>query len=104
MIIERFAWNNFRNLPEGELIPGPGVNVIRGLNAQGKTNLLEAIVYLSCGKSPRTRSDRELITFDGQQARITGIPDAALDFYIRRVERARKGTEDQREQALLFGQ
>lgn len=39
-----------------------------------------------------------------QQARITGIPDAALDFYIRRVERARKGTEDQREQALLFGQ
>lgn len=38
-----------------------------------------------------------------QQARITGIPDAALDFYIRRVERARKGGDDPREQAMLFG-
>jgi adenylate cyclase len=37
-----------------------------------------------------------------QQARITGIPDPALDFYIRRVERARHGGEDDREQSLLF--
>ena len=38
-----------------------------------------------------------------QQARITGIPDAALDFYIRRVESARRGTHElDREQSLLF--
>ncbi len=62
----------FRNYREQTLAFDPACNVIHGENAQGKTNLLEAIVYLSCGKSPRTRSDRELITFDGQQARITG--------------------------------
>lgn len=38
-----------------------------------------------------------------QQARITGIPDPALDFYIRRVEKARRGmSEIEREQAMLF--
>ncbi|MCX7869530.1 MAG: hypothetical protein N2322_06210 [Terrimicrobiaceae bacterium] len=38
-----------------------------------------------------------------QQARITGIPDPALDFYIRRVEKARRGADDAgREQAMLF--
>jgi len=47
-------------------------NVIYGENAQGKTNLLEAIVYLSCGKSPRTHTDRELIGFDRDFARLTG--------------------------------
>lgn len=46
--------------------------MIYGENAQGKTNLLEAIVYLSCGKSPRTYADRELIGFDSDAARIEG--------------------------------
>ena len=50
----------------------PNCNVIYGENAQGKTNLLEAIVYLSCGKSPRARADRELIGFDKQNATIEG--------------------------------
>ena len=44
--------------------------------------------------------DKSLEEF--QQARITGIPDPALDFYIRRVERARHGNEGDREQSLLF--
>ena len=39
----------------------PGINLILGENAQGKTNLLEAIYYLSTGKSFRTRSQTELI-------------------------------------------
>ena len=42
--------------------------MIFGENAQGKTNLLEAIVYLSCGKSPRARTDREMIGFDAAEA------------------------------------
>lgn len=43
-----------------------------GENAQGKTNLLEAIVYLSCGKSPRAHGDKELIGFDMQEAALLG--------------------------------
>ena len=72
MQINSLTLVGFRNYREQTLAFDPACNVIHGENAQGKTNLLEAIVYLSCGKSPRTRSDRELITFDGQQARITG--------------------------------
>ena len=42
-----------------------------GENAQGKTNLLEALAYLSCGKSPRARTDRDMIRFGGQAAVMT---------------------------------
>ena len=42
---------NFRNYDAIALDPDPGVNLIVGDNAQGKTNLLESIVYLSQGAS-----------------------------------------------------
>lgn len=44
----------------------PGVNLIVGDNAQGKTNLLEAICYLAGGKSFRTRKEAELISFGAE--------------------------------------
>jgi DNA replication and repair protein RecF len=47
------------------------VNVICGDNAQGKTNLLEAVAYLS-GASHRTRFDRELISFDADSGFLRG--------------------------------
>ena len=72
MQIDRLTLAGFRNYRGQTLEFDPVCNVIHGENAQGKTNLLEAMVYLSCGKSPRTRTDRELISFDGQQARIVG--------------------------------
>lgn len=48
----------------------PRCNVICGENAQGKTNLLEALAYLSRGRSPRARTDRELIGFRQSCARL----------------------------------
>ena len=50
----------------------PVCSVICGENAQGKTNLLEAMVCLSTGKSHRTRADRELIRFEQQSFRLEG--------------------------------
>lgn len=50
----------------------PGVNLIYGENAQGKTNLLEAIGYLSTASSHRARYDRELIQFGVDHAFLKG--------------------------------
>ncbi|MBN1901168.1 DNA replication/repair protein RecF [Candidatus Sumerlaeota bacterium] len=55
---------NFRNIKSMYIEPAPGVNLFWGENAQGKTNLLEAIYYLVTGRSFRTRYDREALPWD----------------------------------------
>ena len=54
---------NFRNYEQLELAFEPGVNLIVGNNAQGKTNLLEAISYLGSGKSFRALKTSEMVRF-----------------------------------------
>ena len=71
MRIESLELEQFRNYRLQTVDFDSRCNVIFGANAQGKTNLLEAIVYLSCGRSPRARSDREMIGFDAGAARLT---------------------------------
>jgi len=68
MRIDSLSLRSFRNYAEETAEFDPRCNVIFGSNAQGKTNLLEALVYLSCGKSPRARTDREMIGFDAEAA------------------------------------
>ena len=63
---------NFRNYSDQTVEFAPGINVITGENAQGKTNLLESVFMLSCGHGFRTRLDKELIYFDKDYARVTG--------------------------------
>lgn len=70
MKVERIALNGWRNYEWETVDFSPDINVITGQNAQGKTNLLEAVYMLSCGKSYRTRFDRELIGFDYDSANI----------------------------------
>ena len=55
--------SGFRNYEQLHFTAEPGVNLIVGDNAQGKTNLLEAIVYLGSGKSFRTQKSAELVRF-----------------------------------------
>ena len=64
MQIDALLLRDFRNYEEEKLFFDGNCNVIYGENAQGKTNLLEAIMLLACGRSPRTHSDRELIRFE----------------------------------------
>lgn len=52
---------NFRNYPELSVTFSPRKNIFLGNNGQGKTNLLEALYFLSHARSHRTSSDRELI-------------------------------------------
>ena len=70
MNIDRICLNGFRNYDYQWADFDPGINVITGENAQGKTNLLEAVYLLSCGRSFRTRFDREMIHFGYSAAEI----------------------------------
>ena len=63
MNLNSIQLDQFRNYSHLEISFGPGINVIYGENAQGKTNLLEAAAYLSSASSPRARYDKELIQF-----------------------------------------
>ena len=63
MNIKRLAITGFRNYEWETIDFHEGTNVISGNNAQGKTNLLEAVYLLGCGRSFRTRFDRELVNF-----------------------------------------
>lgn len=61
MYLSSLQLQAFRNYGALRVDFSPGLNVIFGDNAQGKTNLLEAIYYLATGKSHRTARDQELI-------------------------------------------
>ena len=61
---------NFRNYQEENFLFEPGVNLIVGNNAQGKTNLLEAISYAGSGKSFRAQKTAEMIRFGADFAEI----------------------------------
>ncbi len=83
MIVKGITLEGFRNYDRLEGSFSPGVNVIFGENAQGKTNLLEAISYLSAARSHRARYDRELIAFDRTQSVIrTRVLSRDRDFTL----------------------
>ena len=63
MRIDGLSLDFFRNYVHLDAAFDPNINVIYGDNAQGKTNLLEAVAYLSTASSHRARYDRELIQF-----------------------------------------
>jgi DNA replication and repair protein RecF len=61
VILSRLRVSQFRNLLDVDLEFDPGITIIQGANAQGKTNLLEAIGMLVTGRSFRTRDERDLL-------------------------------------------
>lgn len=70
MRINRIALSGFRNYEWETIDFSPDTNIITGLNAQGKTNLLEAVFMLAYGKSFRTRFDKETVNFGFSAAEI----------------------------------
>ncbi len=73
MKLNELLLRDFRNYESLSLSFDPGVNLIVGRNAQGKTNLLEAISYLGSGKSFRAQKTGELIRFSAEFGEITGM-------------------------------
>lgn len=72
MIVNSVRMEGFRNYLDETVELSPGINVITGENAQGKTNFLEAVYLLSCGHGFRTRLDSELIAFESDYMKVTG--------------------------------
>ena len=70
MKLQSLQLYDFRSYETASVQLHPGVNLIVGENAQGKTNLLEAIVYLSSARSPRARAEKELISFGKSECSI----------------------------------
>lgn len=70
MKIESLAISNFRNYESLSIKFDDKVNIFIGKNAQGKTNLLEAIYYCCIGKSFRTSKEKEIIRQNQEEARV----------------------------------
>lgn len=71
MKLKRAILKNYRNYKDADVTFDDGVNVFLGKNAQGKTNIIEALYFACVGRSPRTSKDKELIMWD--------CPDAYVD-------------------------
>ncbi len=84
MIIKSLELENFRNYKSLNIEFDKGVNILYGDNAQGKTNILEAIYVSATTKSHKGAKDKEIINFEAEEAHIkTYIDKEGLE---RRVD------------------
>lgn len=70
MNLDALTLRHFRNYHEQAIAFSPGVNILLGENAQGKTNVLEAIHCLAVGKSHRSNRDADLVEWGAEAASI----------------------------------
>jgi DNA replication and repair protein RecF len=68
--LTRLALRDFRNYEQADLVLAPGLTVVAGPNAAGKTNLLEGIYFGCTARSPRTANERELVRRGADVARV----------------------------------
>ena len=73
MYIKSLYLKNFRNFSDSTINFSDGINVLYGDNAQGKTNIIEAVWLFSSCKSFRTNNERELINNDSSTANTFGV-------------------------------
>ena len=73
MWLKNLSIKQFRNYHNTDIDFNPKLNVFVGRNAQGKTNLLESIYFLSLTRSHRTNSDKNLIQFEEEHLKVSGI-------------------------------
>ncbi len=73
MILTSINLHNFRSYPKQTFQFSPATTLIVGPNTSGKTNILEAIVFLATGKSFRADSDREMIAWNEELGRVSAV-------------------------------
>lgn len=89
MYIDQLVLKNYRNYETASLELSPGLNIIIGNNAQGKTNLLESIYVMGFGTSFRTNRDKDLVRMGEDEARVRAhghkaYTDVSIDFRLNR--------------------
>ena len=89
MVIESIELKNYRNYEELHMELNQGTNILYGDNAQGKTNILEAVYVCSTTKSHRGSKDKEIIRFGADESHIKmmvrrdGIP-YRIDMHLKK--------------------
>lgn len=73
MLLESLELRHFRNYKQEKVEFSPRVNIFFGSNAQGKTNLIEAVYYIALGRSFRSRKDEEIIRQGDEGFFIRGL-------------------------------
>ncbi|RMC43287.1 DNA replication/repair protein RecF [Lactobacillus sp. ESL0233] len=104
MYLKHFIAQHYRNLHQCDINFDPNVNIFIGQNAQGKTNLLEAIYFLALTRSHRTNNDKDLIAFKQEYANISGrVYKSQLDLSLRVLitKKGKKAWINRIEQAKL---
>lgn len=102
MYIQKLEYQNFRNLENSTFTPINGVNIISGNNAQGKTNLLEAIWLFTGGHSFRGNKDVELTKLiDGKNCKNASLK--ANFFSQEREQWAKLNIENGRRNSVING-
>ena len=92
MKLDHIEVNNFRNISSASLSLVPGSCVLVGNNAQGKTNLMEAIYLMACGKSFRVKGYRDLIRHEEKNASVTiSVHGEGLPFQLKMILDAAEG-------------
>ena len=88
MIIKSLELNDYRNYEKLSIKFDKGINILYGDNAQGKTNILEAIYLCSTTKSHRGNKDKEIIRFGFEESHIRALfnkneVDYQVDIHLR---------------------
>ena len=94
MVIKTLSVKNFRNHKETKVELSPCINVFIGDNAQGKTNLLEAIFLTCVGRGWRTRKDSDMIAFEEDIARVCTLVSRKYGDITIDIKLARQGKKE----------
>ena len=107
MYIESIRLNNFRNYESLEMNFDQGTNILYGDNAQGKTNILEAVYLAGTSKSHKGSKDREMIRFENEESHIRmmvkkGDLSYKIDMHQRAADPQGKGAAGGGESGVFF--
>ena len=93
MILKKISYTNFRNIERAEIAFCPGVNLLYGDNAQGKTNALEGIYLFAGGRSHRTAHEKDYIRHGEEFAKVNMLFEnevRSIELEMRYLKNGRK--------------
>jgi len=92
MSLKQLRVHNVRNLSEVDINPCPGLNIIHGANASGKTSLLESIAILGTARSFRTNHIKQVIQYKKDGLTVFGQLDDGVSTIPLGIEKTKTGT------------